>query len=75
MSTWTDDRNRAVAILRVLVMRERQWVAGDSNDEQGHETIVAMEFAVRHLQGLPENWVAVVDGVPMSVGSAQGENT
>lgn len=65
MSEWCVQRNRHVANLRALIIRERRWVIEDPDDEDGVEALAALEFAVQRLQGMPEDWVAVVDGVPL----------
>jgi hypothetical protein len=62
MSVYCDDRNRTIAILRVLMSRERRWLHEDRSNEDRRDALIALEWAVRHLEGLPEHWVATVDG-------------
>ena len=63
MSVYYDDRNRTVTILRTLMSRERRWLHEDRSNEDRREACTALEWAVRHLEGLPEHWEASqVDG-------------
>jgi hypothetical protein len=45
MSTWIDERNRTIRILRALVL--------DTPERKA-----AVQWAVARLEGLPENWIA-----------------
>ena len=57
MTDFYKQRNRAVATLRALAVRERRWVGSD-DDEDFEGNIDALEWAARKLDGLPEHWVA-----------------
>jgi hypothetical protein len=54
-----------VANLRALVVRERRWLAQDPDCDDRQEALAALEYAVGRIEGLPENWAAVIDGVPL----------
>jgi hypothetical protein len=57
MSAWTDERNGHVRRLRMML---------DGQTQEIHSANASLRWAIRHLDGLPEDWVAVVDGVPLS---------
>lgn len=54
---YLDERNQTKRMLRALIARERRWLADDP-DEDRQDSIRALEWAVKRLEGLPENWIA-----------------
>lgn len=55
---WCELRNRQIRELQSLVARERRWLADDPDDKDRQQALVALQWAVKMLAGLPEHWVA-----------------